>query len=376
MSNPNTLSARPPRVFMSYSHDSKEHKTWVRSLAEYLVRGGVEVILDQWDLTLGSDLPSFMESAVSTSDRVLAICTTSYVSKANEGRGGVGYEKMIATAEVLEKVGTDKFIPIVRGTHRPAVPLYLSSRMRIDFSDEDTFDDRLEELLRELHKAPSNPKPSLGRNPFASHVFGPAFYDYLIPIETESVRPIAEARDCALRCFLNLYSLNKRVELALHSDEYVGVVLAKLLQDFGYPDGGHFKLPHNLGSDNFRIYYSLAVETGGDRKLSPTRTLGQEGLRGGEDLCVMFEIVFSGGGKGWNGGRTTKWPMDPQVSAVIELAGRRGSKDVTVPSGFDDRWHVVANGLSRYLAEGAQPVLANPPTYWRVVDGPGRPTNV
>lgn len=34
-----------PRVFLSYSHDSEAHRTWVRLLAERLRQGGVEVTL-------------------------------------------------------------------------------------------------------------------------------------------------------------------------------------------------------------------------------------------------------------------------------------------------------------------------------------------
>ena len=42
-----------PRVFLSYSHDSEVHRAWVRLLAERLLKGGVEVTLDQWDLRPG-----------------------------------------------------------------------------------------------------------------------------------------------------------------------------------------------------------------------------------------------------------------------------------------------------------------------------------
>ena len=42
-----------PKVFVSYSHDSQDHKDWVLKLATRLVANGVDVILDQWDLSLG-----------------------------------------------------------------------------------------------------------------------------------------------------------------------------------------------------------------------------------------------------------------------------------------------------------------------------------
>ena len=51
------MTTIPPRVFVSYSHDTEPHKDWVLQLATRLVANGVDVILDQWDLTLGGDLP-------------------------------------------------------------------------------------------------------------------------------------------------------------------------------------------------------------------------------------------------------------------------------------------------------------------------------
>ena len=50
-----------PKCFISYSHDNEDHKEWVLNLASRLVENGVNVILDQWNLSLGGDLPSFME---------------------------------------------------------------------------------------------------------------------------------------------------------------------------------------------------------------------------------------------------------------------------------------------------------------------------
>ena len=108
-----------PRLFVSYSPDSEPHNDWVLSLATRLAANGVNVVLDQWDLTLGSDLPRFMESGLSEADRVLVICTSQYVEKANAGTGGVGYEKMILTAQVMRDVKTDRINADQRGDRVP-----------------------------------------------------------------------------------------------------------------------------------------------------------------------------------------------------------------------------------------------------------------
>ena len=156
-----------PRVFVSYSHDDQEHKNWVLGLSTRLVKNGVDIVLDQWDLALGGDLPHFMESGLTDADRILAICTPPYVAKANAGQGGVGYEKMILTAQLMKNVMANRIIPVVRGsTQTESVPVFLSSKRHIDFRDAEYFEVRYAELLRDIHGEQISPRPALGPNPF------------------------------------------------------------------------------------------------------------------------------------------------------------------------------------------------------------------
>lgn len=156
-----------PKVFISYSHDNDEHKDWVYKLACKLVDNGIETTLDQWELALGSNLPKFMEKGLTTTDRVLVICTENYIDKANDGIGGVGYEKTILTAELIQNQDSKKFIPIVRNVERQIkTPTCLAGRLYIDFSNDEAFDNSFKQLLHEIHGVPLNPKPKLGKNPF------------------------------------------------------------------------------------------------------------------------------------------------------------------------------------------------------------------
>ena len=98
-----------PKVFISYSHDSLEHKQWVLELATRLRNNGVESIIDQWELQAGDDLPLFMERNLSDCDRVIMVCTDRYVEKADAGSGGVGYEKMIVTSELSQKIDSNAY---------------------------------------------------------------------------------------------------------------------------------------------------------------------------------------------------------------------------------------------------------------------------
>lgn len=159
---------KTPKVFVSYSHDSDLHKKWVAKLAADLTNRGIEIIIDQWNLALGEDLPAFMEEAISTADRVLLICTEAYVAKANAGNGGVGYERLIVSGEVVGRISTKKFIPIVRGAPNPKIPTYLGVRRYIDLTDEVEYEARVDELAHDLHGMPVAGRPPIGPNPYAA----------------------------------------------------------------------------------------------------------------------------------------------------------------------------------------------------------------
>ena len=159
--------SNPPKVFISYSHDNLSHKIWVKELATYLRKNGIDAILDQWDLALGSDLAKFMEHGLSKSERVLIVLTDKYIEKADSGKGGVGYEKMIATAELFAEQDSNKFIPVVRNvTGDKKFPVFLGLRLNIDLSDANDCEHERIELLKEIHKARES-KPPIGINPFA-----------------------------------------------------------------------------------------------------------------------------------------------------------------------------------------------------------------
>lgn len=152
---------RRTRVFISYSHDSQAHKEWVSRLVKRLNSLGVWLIFDQWDLELGGDIARFMEEGISDSDRVLVICTSTYNQKANHGVGGAGYEKMIMTGDLIKDQDTTRFIPVIRGESEPLVPRFLSSRLYVDFRNDDEFDARVFELAQAL-LAPGLRRPPIG----------------------------------------------------------------------------------------------------------------------------------------------------------------------------------------------------------------------
>ena len=160
------MTVSPPRVFVSYSHDSAAHKQWVLEFATTLRNRGVDAILDQWDLKPGDDLPAFMEQNLVASDFAIMICTQRYVEKANAGKGGVGYEKMIMTSSSLKRISGNKVIPIIRERGTLNTPTFLTTKLYIDFSNDNEIEFSLDELLRVLLNAPLYKKPDIGADPF------------------------------------------------------------------------------------------------------------------------------------------------------------------------------------------------------------------
>ena len=124
---------------------------------------------------MGMDKTVFMEKAVAESDFVLVICTPTYAKKANERRGGVGYESMIITGELAEDIQQTKFIPVLRAGawDKTSMPRWLSTRTGADLRgtpyDERQYDLLVRELHREYLKPPTpGPKPT-----FAAVVHAP-----------------------------------------------------------------------------------------------------------------------------------------------------------------------------------------------------------
>lgn len=158
-----------PKAFISYSHDSDAHKAWVLQLASDLRTNGIDVVFDQWDLAPGQDVSLFMQRGITNADRVLLICSEKYVEKADGGSGGVGYERLIVTSEVVQSIDTIKFVPIIRNNSEKTkvTPVFLGPRLYVDFRTDLQYNTKLEELLREIHGSPALAKPPLGANPFS-----------------------------------------------------------------------------------------------------------------------------------------------------------------------------------------------------------------
>lgn len=159
-----------PRVFISYSWTDQDHIDWVIELAERLVSDGIDTVLDIWDFKEGNDKYAFMERMVTDPGvhKVLAICDKLYAEKANGRLGGVGTETQIISKSVYESVTQEKFIPIVRERDengKEFLPVFFQNRKYIDFSVDDDFEAKFDQLTRMICGKPERVKPPLGKRP-------------------------------------------------------------------------------------------------------------------------------------------------------------------------------------------------------------------
>lgn len=130
------LIEKPITVFISYSWDDESHQLWVLNLAERLSANGVHVLFDRYDITVGKEMTHFMENFVSQADKVLLIMTPKYKEKADDRKGGVGYEYSMITQEFYEKESDQKFIPILRkGSFNESAPVGKPIKKTIKYID-------------------------------------------------------------------------------------------------------------------------------------------------------------------------------------------------------------------------------------------------
>src|SRR5271166_1910189 len=76
------MAPSAPRVFISYSHDSREHERRVLGLAERLRKDGVDAQLDQYvPGTPPEGWPRWIADQLNWAELVLVVCTETYYSR-------------------------------------------------------------------------------------------------------------------------------------------------------------------------------------------------------------------------------------------------------------------------------------------------------
>lgn len=155
-----------PKVFISYSHDSLEHKGNVRLLSDRLRREGIDSSIDQYEQSPPEGWPRWMERQIEVADFVLVVCTETYSRRfrglEERGRGfGGSWEGAMLTQHLYEaQAENTRFVPVLLSSEDEAhVPTVLrgATRYRIDTEEQYL------RLYRYLTDQPEIPRPELGQ---------------------------------------------------------------------------------------------------------------------------------------------------------------------------------------------------------------------
>lgn len=200
------------KVFISYSHTSSDFRNVIIELARRLMtEGGINVVLDAWDLQEGQSVSSFMESMVNdpSIDKVVVFSNGAYAQKANDRTSGVGVEAQIISKEVYDAVGQIKFIPVVMEYRdgKACLPTFFGDRLYVDMSSPQAMINNFEQLVRAIWDKPVHKKPEPGPMPL-----------YLLEEESKSGSPLS-----ALISKVEIQSKNKQIDV---SDEIESVFFA------------------------------------------------------------------------------------------------------------------------------------------------------
>ena len=146
------------KVFVSYTHDSRDHDTRVLAMADELRAQGFDCDLDQYHAN--QRWPSWMEERIQAAGKVIVVCTATYLRRwNNDEKPGVGlgaqWESLLTKQWLYESPKTqDKFVPVVFDrTDLQFIPTPLRDVTRVVMTDG------IEVLTRRLLNIPSAEMP-------------------------------------------------------------------------------------------------------------------------------------------------------------------------------------------------------------------------
>jgi hypothetical protein len=164
---------KPPRVFISYAHESDEHGELVRDLWVYLRSRGVDAILDRPAAEQRQEWTAWMDREIPRSDFILVVASPEYrrraAGEAPEGQGrGVEYEAALIRGLVYEdrKIWFRRVLPVLLpGCTTADLPRFLVPAAGTSYRIDEISDAALEQLLRVLLGAPYETASPLGPRP-------------------------------------------------------------------------------------------------------------------------------------------------------------------------------------------------------------------
>jgi predicted phosphohydrolase len=155
----------PPRVFITYSHDSEEHRARVLALADRLRSEGIDASIDRYVPAPPEGWSRWMIGELKRADFILCICTDTYRARFEHGAApgdsddddhGAALEGLLAAQVIHDARGHNaRFIPVLLdGATLAQVPAILRPFTRYHLPRDD---DALYRRLTGQHDTPSQP---------------------------------------------------------------------------------------------------------------------------------------------------------------------------------------------------------------------------
>nr|WP_286131773.1 SEFIR domain-containing protein [Bacillus sp. FJAT-25509] len=159
------IHTKTKNIFISYSHDSEEHKKKVLELSNKMRKKGINCKIDQYIEAPEEGWPLWMEKNIDDADYVLIVNTEKYYNRykglEEHGKGkGIKWEGSIIRQDLYELESINKkFIPVILCEEdKEHIIKNLRSYTNYNLSDEKQW----EAFYRYITDQPENVKPDLG----------------------------------------------------------------------------------------------------------------------------------------------------------------------------------------------------------------------
>ena len=149
-------SDKRPSCFISYAWGEPSHEKWVLQLAKDLRKADVDMILDRWHGTPGTNLNRFIER-IDAADFVVAVGTPLYLAKyqKKETDAVVAAEIKLINDRLCNASEEESARPLLLdGTPKKSFPALFRGSVSVDFRKKDDYFVRLFELILSLHNIP------------------------------------------------------------------------------------------------------------------------------------------------------------------------------------------------------------------------------
>jgi hypothetical protein len=153
-----------PRVFISYSHDSREHEDRVLALADRLREDGIDTVIDQYHTAPSVGWPMWTDREIHQADFVALVCTETYLRRVegreepSKGRGVLWEAQLIYTHLYVADSPVQRFIPILL---EEGVPSWIPWPLRGLAFYEISATEGYEGFYRHVTGQPRHEKPEL-----------------------------------------------------------------------------------------------------------------------------------------------------------------------------------------------------------------------